>query len=111
MNISENIFHNESNNENNASSQSKKYCSICQCYGVHEETAPEYLSVEKVYDEKGNTVKATLCRTHAVELFKIGQKNFFVKHHNRAQDIIVDDISNTFFFNLMFRVAQKYIYG
>lgn len=84
------------------------YCTVCQCYGQHEPIRKNDMFEETVYDERGFPVYTTLCRYHAVELFRLGQKKFFVKHFSKAKDIIADDFRNTRFYNLMDRVGHKF---
>ncbi len=65
-------------------------CTICKHYG--EETLDvANLEKEQIFDELGSPIGIMLCRKHSVELFKLGQKKFLVKHYKILVDIISSD--------------------
>ncbi len=69
---------------------SEKECTICKHYGERTDS-PRNLEKEQIYDEVGTPVNILLCRKHAVDLFKNGQKKFLIKHYKILVDIISSD--------------------
>jgi len=68
----------------------KIQCTICKHYG---NKTPEGEELEKtqVYDETGTPVPIRLCRSHSVELFKMGQKKFLLHHYRILVELIDSD--------------------
>ena len=77
-------------------------CTICKYYGKRNAHNP---SKEVVYDENNTPIVIHLCRHHAIELFKLGQRRFFLKHFAMANDVIGSDESK--FLDLLLRTASK----
>lgn len=69
---------------------SEKECTICKHYG-EETTQPEELDKQLIFDEVGTAVPINLCKKHAVDLFKNGQRRFLVQHYKILVDIISTD--------------------
>ena len=68
----------------------QKECVICKHYG--EETSNTHqLEKTQIFDEIGNPLMILLCRSHAVELFKMGQRKFLLGHYKILVDIISSD--------------------
>lgn len=67
-----------------------KSCTICKHYG---EANFEEKNLEKaqLFDETGTALNIFLCRKHAVELFKNGQRKFLVDHYKILVDLISSD--------------------
>ena len=67
-----------------------KDCTICKHYG---EDSKDQKSMEKaqLFDEMGTPLNIVLCRKHAVELFKSGQKKFLITHYKILVDLISSD--------------------
>lgn len=65
-------------------------CTICKHYGEPTDDTCE-LEREQIFDEIGTAVHVMLCRKHSVDLFKIGQRRFLVKHYKILVDIISSD--------------------
>lgn len=66
-----------------------KLCTICKHYGI--ETPQEmkgHLERTQIYDEFGRVVSIHLCRKHAVDLFKTGQKRFLLSHYRILVDLV-----------------------
>lgn len=69
-----------------------KSCTICKHYG--NKTPPELrdeLDRDQVFDATGTPVPILLCKKHAVELFKLGQKNFLLAHYKILIDLVGSD--------------------
>lgn len=68
----------------------KRECTICKHYG---RKTPENDELERtqVYDETGTPVPIKLCRSHSVELFKKGQKNFLLAHYKILIGLVASD--------------------
>lgn len=68
----------------------KKECTICKHYG---KKTPDDGNLERtqVYDESGNPVPIHLCKSHSVDLFKMGQKNFLLSHYKILIDLVASD--------------------
>lgn len=60
-------------------------CVICKHKGIQNTSN---LETNKVFSKSGQSVRVLLCRSHAVELFQMGQKNFFNKHYDILFDVI-----------------------
>lgn len=67
-----------------------RQCTICKHYGIHSEDDQE-LDKSQIFDENGTAVTLLLCRKHAVELFKEGQRKFLVNHHKILIDLVSSD--------------------
>jgi hypothetical protein len=65
-------------------------CTICKHYG---EPTLDSKTLERaqLFDESGTALNIHLCRKHAVELFKNGQRKFLVSHYKILVDIISSD--------------------
>ena len=68
----------------------KSECTICKHEGEETDDSKR-LERTKIFDENGNPVNIILCRKHAVELFKLGQKKFLLTHYKILADIIASD--------------------
>lgn len=69
-----------------------KLCTICKHYGL--ETPVELredLEKTQIFDEQGRIVTIQLCRKHAVDLFKTGQKRFLLSHYRILIDLVGSD--------------------
>lgn len=69
---------------------SQKECTICKHYGEKTEQEDE-LDKQVIFDEVGTPVPIYLCKKHAVDLFKSGQRRFLVQHYKILVDIISSD--------------------
>lgn len=78
-------------------------CTICKFYDAA--NGNNVSDREMVFDESGNSIKVDLCRHHAVELFRMGQRKFFVNHSRIAQNIIGFDEDRLI--GLMLRTASR----
>jgi hypothetical protein len=67
-----------------------KECTICKHYGLPTQDS-EQLERTSLYDEMGTGVPINLCRKHAVELFKLGQKRFLVAHYRILLEVVQSD--------------------
>lgn len=65
-------------------------------------------SHEMIFDDKGNSVDITLCHGHSVDLFKSGQKNFLLKHHDILHSIISSEDSK--FIRVLTQTARTYFH-
>jgi len=63
-------------------------CVICKHKGIQHTSNLEH---NRVFSKAGQPVKVLLCRSHAVELFQIGQKNFFNQHHDILFNVLESD--------------------
>lgn len=63
-------------------------CVICKHKGIQNSSN---LDTNRIYGPSGQPVQVLLCRSHAVELFQMGQKNFFIHHHKILFNIINSD--------------------
>lgn len=68
----------------------EKECTICKHYGHATDQADE-LDKQVIFDEVGTPVPINLCKKHAVDLFKNGQRRFLVEHYKILIDIISSD--------------------
>lgn len=68
----------------------KRECTICKHYG-RETHEPERLERTQVYDETGTPVPILLCKSHSVQLFKMGQKKFLLSHYKILVDLVASD--------------------
>lgn len=68
----------------------KRECTICKHYG---RPTPDESSLERtqVYDETGSPVPINLCKSHSVQLFKLGQKKFLLSHYKILIDLVASD--------------------
>lgn len=69
---------------------SDKECTICKHYGEKTYNSRE-LDRQMIFDEVGTPVPINLCKRHAVELFKNGQRRFLVQHYKILVDIVSSD--------------------
>jgi hypothetical protein len=69
---------------------SDKECTICKHYGEPTDQDQE-LDRQVIFDEVGTPVPIHLCKIHAVDLFKNGQRRFLVQHYKILVDIISSD--------------------
>ena len=81
-----------------------KECTICKHYGRTTDE-PSKLEKNQIYDEVGTPVTILLCRNHAVELFKSGQKRFLTSHYKILVDIISSD--ETKFIEVLERTVRE----
>lgn len=63
-------------------------CVICKHLDETRETS---LSFNYVYGNEGVPIRVLLCRKHEVELFKAGQKKFFLNYYKILADIVDSD--------------------
>ena len=68
----------------------KQYCVICKHYGIHIDSDTQ-LEKSNIFDEDGVAVPILLCRKHAIQLFKLGQKMFLVSHYRILVDLMDSD--------------------
>ncbi len=66
-----------------------KNCTICKHYG-RQTPSTEKLEKATLFNEE-ETVVIHLCRSHSVDLFKNGQKNFLLAHHKILQEVVSSD--------------------
>jgi hypothetical protein len=83
----------------------KRECTICKHYG-DETPKGESLETSQLYDESGLPVSLILCRTHSVQLFKLGQKSFLLAHYRILIDLMDSDEKK--FINLLDRTVRKF---
>ncbi len=81
-------------------------CTICKHIGERtteqEELETGFLYNTVTHPEK---VRIRLCRAHSVELFKVGQKKFLLKHHTILHDLVNSDEME--FIKLLDKVVRK----
>ena len=84
--------------------ESKK-CTICKHLGLE---TPNLLDVERsyLYENNGDAVAVFLCRTHAVQLFKLGQKSFLLSHYQILNDCV--DTDEKKFINILEQTVRKF---
>lgn len=63
-------------------------CVICKHIG---EEHSSNLNYNYVYGDEGDPIRVLLCRRHEVELFKMGQKKFFLAYYKILLDIVDSD--------------------
>ena len=70
----------------------KKVCTICKHLG-HRVESEEEVEIGHLFDglNTGSPVKIRLCRSHAVDLFKKGQKRFLLSHRRILYDLVNSD--------------------
>ena len=85
-------------------SPQKCQCTLCKYYGNFNGYSDTYQ--EKVFDEAGRSIVVNLCRSHAIELFRLGQKNFFLRHYKITTDVI--GTNDSAFLNLMIKTVHKF---
>jgi len=83
----------------------KRECTICKHYG-HETTNKSDLEVANLYEDDGEPIKVQLCRTHSVQLFKLGQKSFLLAHYRILVDLIDSDEKK--FINILDKTVRKF---
>lgn len=66
----------------------KNECTICK--HLSKPTVGK-LERAQLFDEVGTPVSINFCRTHSVELFKMGQRKFLVSYHRILNEIISTD--------------------
>jgi len=64
-------------------------CTICKHYG--NKTPEGELERTQLYDDVGTPILVRLCRSHSVQLFKMGQKKFLLSHYKILVDIMDSD--------------------
>lgn len=82
--------------------QGKKECTICKHIGKQTQGN---LERAQLFDEVGTPVNILLCRAHAVELFKSGQKKFLINHYQILVDVISSD--ETKFLDVLERTVRS----
>ncbi|MCO4753669.1 MAG: hypothetical protein KC478_04270 [Bacteriovoracaceae bacterium] len=80
-----------------------KRCVICKHM---DSLGTDNLNYNHVYSETGQRIDVLLCRKHDVELFQMGQRAFFLKHHKMLLNVVGSDEGK--FISLMGRTVQKY---
>lgn len=65
-------------------------CVICRHYGYDQDKSFDY-DKASLFSEEGKEIRVTLCKVHAVELFKIGQKKFLLNHYKILVDLVDSD--------------------
>lgn len=80
-------------------------CTICKHYG-NESPAGEEFEKTQIYDETGAPVPIRLCRSHSVELFKMGQKKFLLSHYKILVELVASDEPK--FINVLEYTAKKF---
>ncbi len=83
----------------------KSECTICKHYGKQTPKG-ETLETAQLYDDNGAPVPIALCRTHSVQLFKLGQKSFLLSHYRILADLM--DTDEKKFINLLDRTVRKF---
>lgn len=83
----------------------KKECTICKHYGLETDES-KALERELIFDESGTPVAINLCRHHAVELFRMGQKKFLVANYRILVDLIGSDEPK--FLEILEKTVKKY---
>jgi hypothetical protein len=83
----------------------KRQCTICKHYGKQTPKG-EILEMSPLYEEGGEPVPIALCRTHSVQLFKLGQKSFLLAHYRILVDLMDSDEKK--FINLLDRTVRKF---
>jgi hypothetical protein len=83
----------------------KRECTICKHYG-NKTPKGETLEMSPLYEEGGEPVPIPLCRTHSVQLFKLGQKSFLLAHYRILVDLMDSDEKK--FINLLDRTVRKF---
>jgi hypothetical protein len=72
----------------NNSGGRKLECIICKHYGTK---TIGHLERAQLFDEMGSPLNVNLCRSHAVELFKAGQRKFLISHYRILEETISSD--------------------
>jgi len=69
-----------------------KACTICKHLGKVTEESRD-LDASFLYNDIDNpaSIKIRLCRSHSVELFKLGQKRFLINHKQILHDLVNSD--------------------
>lgn len=80
-------------------------CTICKHYGI-KTALSEDLERTQLYDETGTPVLIFLCRSHSVDLFKMGQRKFLLGHYKILVDLVDSDEPN--FLDILERTIKKY---
>jgi len=83
-----------------------KECTICKHNGERSSDLGE-LEAGFLYNDIDHpaTIRIRLCRSHSVELFKIGQKKFLLEYHSILHDLVNSDEME--FIKLLDRVVKK----
>lgn len=79
-------------------------CTICKHYG--EETPAGQVERTQLYDDVGAPVPIRLCRSHSVQLFKLGQKRFLLSHYKILVDLV--DSNNPKFIDILEATCKKH---
>lgn len=84
--------------------EKKHFCVICKYNGIfHFENS---LDRAQLYDSDGGHITITLCKSHAVDLFKRGQKKFLLSHYRLLTiDSLLDEDAG--FTDLLERTVRK----
>lgn len=83
----------------------ERECTICKHYG-NETPKGENPETAKLFDDNGEAVPVQLCRTHSVQLFKLGQKSFLLAHYRILVGLM--DTDEKKFINLLDRTVRKF---
>lgn len=83
----------------------KHECIICKHYGIRTSEV-EILEKNHIFDDSGLPVPISLCRKHAVELFKQGQKIFLLSHYKILVDLVASD--DTKFLEVLEKTIKKH---
>ena len=83
----------------------KRECTICKHSGLETPNSEE-LETSSLYEDDGTPIKILLCRKHAVQLFKLGQKSFLLAHYRILVDLIDSDEKK--FINILDKTVRKF---
>lgn len=81
-------------------------CVICRHYGYEQDKSTDY-DRASLFNENAKEVVIKLCKVHAIELFKIGQKKFLLNHYKILVDIVDSDDLN--FLEILEETVKKNI--
>ena len=83
-----------------------KECTICKHIGKRSSELGD-LEAGFLYNDVDHptTIRIRLCRSHSVDLFKVGQKKFLINHHHILSDLVNSDEME--FVRLLDRVVRK----
>jgi hypothetical protein len=84
----------------------KRVCTICKHLGIHHHEQQQ-LDTGYLYDGvRARSVKLNLCRSHAVELFRQGQKKFLISKRKILYDLVNSDEKD--FIRILEKTVQKH---
>lgn len=77
-------------------------CVICKHMGNQFSSK---LEQNTVYGHGDEPIRVILCRNHAVELFRCGQKRFFIRHYHILFDVL--ETQENAFLDVMYKTIKN----